>query len=877
HASIALGKRIASVRFQAKEALGDLLGIENLGELSDQAFDNVVRSTDNSSDLLRTACLNGDLSLVNLLFDLEANVSRRGPGDNAFHWLVGIDDASVPELAKRIKQGSAAADINAATNEEIQLSTEPHYFDTMPAQTTPLLWAIARDRWTLAQALLDLGARMPFNILSSKRLSGINPITWAIRYRALDCLLHLLEQNSTRVHDYINAVDEHEHSPLFYALIPDWGCRLLCASRGPDSTYTEVEDAILRALIAHGQESAIPLDQLFDHPQAAVISDLKLFETWSEKVGLSDRFFGKSKKHRPELQRTMISEAMIFGRVDIFSYMLTTRQRREQELQDAETSSTDCLLIASLAQAILDQQLLHLCVQAPMTPAVFFAHQILDICPKSVNWRDADGRTPLFEALAQDQIPLAELLVNRGADLEITDGTGCTPLGFAVARQSIVGVQYLAGLLERIGRPLTAFPRLEFDDMLNPLYWLRGSWLSTDSAVFGYRAVSCLDYLVTVNEYDPGYRRTSDHDMLIRNENSVEPGSLKLPPTLAFWHILDILLQMEPPRRKVKLSIWSSPRQRFLSSDTVRSGLWHGVKYLNEAYVRKVVKTTKFSPEYGILLDVSCQPGQRWQRYGYYDPGPFDPGPLEERSALIATYLEGQFKKDFRQQRDWDLRKGRFWPARLVARLRYGCCADTEMAEYLRWHQWRIKSAPTVMKPLEFSKNERLPPPFLWIFRTLISIIMLFWMTFVLNIWSDREIEYTASTEWSAGNQGITFVYTIIMIVQGSFGWWADLMRFLSIAKRANSSRSGDGHIEFFQIMFCIVHFVMWIFACIYLTPGGESLVQRFACSLDDPDFRYCDRYSWLAPIPKSTKTRKAIKGMAITSRLLITWAVFIQ
>ncbi|KAL8924701.1 MAG: hypothetical protein Q9208_003891 [Pyrenodesmia sp. 3 TL-2023] len=687
YASISLGKRHASVRLEAKEAFGNLLGIENLGEVSDQAFDKVVRSLDNNSNLLRTACLNGDLNLANLLFDLGAGLSRREQGDNVFHWLIGIDDASVPELAKRIQQDSAVIDINAATNQEIQLSTEPHYFGTMPAQTTPLLWAIARDRWTLAQTLLDLGATTPFNIHNSKRLSGINPITWAIQHRALDCLLRLLEQDFTRRHDYINAVDEHKHPPLFYALIPDWHCRLLCASRGPDSTYAEVENAILRALIAYGQKSAIPLDQSFDHPQAAVISDLKLFETWSENVGLDDRFFGKENIHKGEGQRTMISEAMIYGRLDIFSYMLTSLQRREQELQDVESSSTDCLRTVSLAQTILDQQLLQLCVRAPMTAGVNFAHQIIGLCPESVNWKDSDGRTPLFEALAQDQIPLAELLVDLGADLEIVDQTGCTPLGFAVARQSVAGVQYLAGRLKRLGRPMTAFPRLETEDRINPLWWLRGSWLSTKSAVFGYRSVSCLDYLATVSEDDHAHRRNTEPGILTQGINyNRHPGSLKLPPTMAFWHILDILLQMEPLRRKEKPSVWSSPQQQFLSSDAVTSGLWHGVKYLDEAYVRKVVKTTKFSPDYRTLLDISCRPGQPGA--SWRESYPWASEPLEERSVLIATYLEDQFREEFQQQRDLHFRKGKFWPAHIVARLRYLCYADAEMVAYLRWHQW---------------------------------------------------------------------------------------------------------------------------------------------------------------------------------------------
>ena len=751
HASLSCGKQIASASFEAKDAFGNILGMENLGEMSDQLFNSIIGARDKSSNLMKRACLNGDLSLVNLLLQQGADLLQGEHGDNAFHWLIMIDDTDAPDLAERIRQASAVLDINAVTNQDIQLSTEPFYFGIMPASTTPLLWAIARDRWTLVQALLDLGATMPLNIPNSNRLSGINPITWAIQHRAFDCLIHLLDQDFSRRHDYINAVDEHEHSPLFYALNSDWKCRLLCTSREPESSYVELEDNILRALIAHGQKSAVSLDLSFNQPQAAVISDLHLFQTWSETVGLNDKF---------ESQHAMISEAMRYGRVDIFSYIMATLQGREDEPQDVESSSAECLPTTFLAQAILDQELLHICVHAPMAAAgVSFALQILDLCPESIDSRNSGGQTPLFEALALDRILLAEVLVERGAQLEIVDHSGCTPLGYAVAQQSICGVQFLAGRLEKLERPLMAYPKVEFDDTLNPLYWLRGSWFSTTAPVFGYYSVSCLDYIATIPWRDPEHRSDSDRIIFVQDIGTqMHPGCLKLPLTMAFWRILDILLRFELPRKKQRPSIWSSPTQRFSSSDTVTSGLWHGVRYLNEPYVRKVVKSRKFNPEYRVLLDICCRPG--WRKRNYWRK----PEPLKKKTRILAEYLESQLREDFRRQRNLQLRTSRSLPARMLARLYYVCYADNEMAAFLRWHKWRIKNAPSVKKPLEFSEQNRLPIPFAWFFRLLVWSITLSWMAFVVKIWNDPDIEYTASTEWSAGNQGFDLVYTMLMV-----------------------------------------------------------------------------------------------------------------
>lgn len=743
HASLSCGKQIASASM-------------DLGGMSDHLFNSIIRARDKSPNFMKRACLNGDLSLVNLLLQQGADLLQGEQGDNAFHWLIGIDDMDAPDLAERIRQASAVLDINAATYHEIQLSAEPCYFGVMPGGTTPLLWAIARDRWTLVQALLDLGATMPLNIPNSKRLSGINPITWAIQHRALDCLIHLLDQDFSRRHDYINAVDEHEHSPLFYALNSDWKCRLLCTNREPESSYVELEDNILHALIAHGQKSAISLNLSFDQPQAAVISDLHLFQTWSETVGLNDIFFRKETIHGVESQRTMISEAMLYGRVDIFSYMMATLRGREDELQDVISSSAECLPTTFLAQTILDEELLHLCVHAPTAAGVSLALQILDLCPESIDSRDSDGQTPLFKALALGQILLAEVLVERGAGLEVVDNSGCTPLGYAVAQQSIGGVQYLAGQLEKLERPLMAYPKVEFDDTLNPLYWLRGSWFSTTAPVFGYYSVSCLDYIATVEWHDSEHRCDLDRSMYVQDKRThMHPGCLKLPPTMAFWRILDILLRFELPRKKQRPSIWSSSKQRFFSSDTVTSGLWHGVRYLNEPYVRKVVKSRKFNPEYRVLLDICCRPG--WRSINYWH----EPEPLEKRSRIIAGYLESQLEEDFRRQRKLQLRTSRLLPARILAKLYYVCYANNHMAAFLRWHKWRIKNAPSVKNPLEFREQNHLPIPFAWFFRLLVWSITLSWMAFVLRIWND---EYTASTEWSAGTQGFGLVYTMLMV-----------------------------------------------------------------------------------------------------------------
>lgn len=58
------------------------------------------------------------------------------------------------------------------------------------------------------------------------------------------------------------------------------------------------------------------------------------------------------------------------------------------------------------------------------------------ITEEVVNICDGEGRTPLFEAITENHLPIIKLLIDMGADINHQDRNGLTPLHFAVQNKS---------------------------------------------------------------------------------------------------------------------------------------------------------------------------------------------------------------------------------------------------------------------------------------------------------------------------------------------------------------------------------------------------------------------------------------------------------
>lgn len=75
-----------------------------------------------------------------------------------------------------------------------------------------------------------------------------------------------------------------------------------------------------------------------------------------------------------------------------------------------------------------------------------FTHVKSLITEDVVNIRDGEGRTPLFEAVIEDQLPIIKLLIEWGADINHQDRSGLTPLHFAVQNKSEDVIAFLLSI-----------------------------------------------------------------------------------------------------------------------------------------------------------------------------------------------------------------------------------------------------------------------------------------------------------------------------------------------------------------------------------------------------------------------------------------------
>jgi ankyrin repeat protein len=95
----------------------------------------------------------------------------------------------------------------------------------------------------------------------------------------------------------------------------------------------------------------------------------------------------------------------------------------------------------------VDQPLINDLQSAVGSGDVALARQVLDRQPDLVDCTDFDGWTPLHEAARDGQIPVAKLLLSRGADINATNDDGDSPADCAIR----AGDKRMADLLRRHG------------------------------------------------------------------------------------------------------------------------------------------------------------------------------------------------------------------------------------------------------------------------------------------------------------------------------------------------------------------------------------------------------------------------------------------
>ena len=234
---------------------------------------------------------------------------------------------------------------------------------------------------------------------------------------------------------------------------------------------------------------------------------------------------------------------------------------------------------------------LHLCANAPEEVVEEFAERLLREDPRALTCENKAGRQPLHEAAWSGNVRLANLLLQRGADLRARSvREWLTPLGLAIWARSLPMVEFLCRKHKELGIRLTAARYYIF---LRP------------------KNVSSLNFLLSCGwqseQWGPGF------------------GSFDYPFSDTSQKVLDILLRQYHPGRLG----FSKLARGFHAVYARESGLLQSVRTCNVVAVKKILDSRLFSPDTRTLL--------RLAYYVLFDAGHFVD---EEVRVVMVRYLE---------------------------------------------------------------------------------------------------------------------------------------------------------------------------------------------------------------------------------------------
>lgn len=366
-----------------------------------------------------------------------------GPqGDTILHWCVFFSPAIGVKIATLLmRHGCSPATVTRSECIIGNVMNTDLYRHVMPSRTTAIDWAIIVDNLEVLKVLVRAG-QGGYGI--SIESPAFTTATCAARYQRFECLRHVLESG----YDMFSR-NEDGPTPMLHAIRPNLFERIMNFSEGP---------VLSMGNIAQQQTGAFARPPVFQRE----IDIIKLLQ----KHGASLRICQESRFN-------CLHVAVGAQNAHILEYLLRSADMRDyiNEVAEEEWSSLGSAISLRNERAIklllaygahINQvsplrgySALHVCALYPRYNSARVSASLIKRSCKLINHRSKSGFTALHYAAMAGSVPLMNTLAERRAHL-LAASNSLTPLGFAIAYWSELGVEEMCKLHAKNRVPLVA-------------------------------------------------------------------------------------------------------------------------------------------------------------------------------------------------------------------------------------------------------------------------------------------------------------------------------------------------------------------------------------------------------------------------------------
>ncbi len=410
---------------------------------------------------LLVAAESGDREMMLLLLSKGADLQAKdSDGSSALHWAMNNEHQDVRDLLASkggsldIFEASALGDVGQVTR---QLKENPglvHATSKLPVeeggwsiQATPLQWAASQNQKAVAELLLANGADI--NVIGD---SGMTPLHLAAAKGHMEMTRFLLEKKAN-----VNIQSSQYWTPLGRSLeFKNKEMSELLKKYGAKEEYEEVplisavdngdEDAVSR-LLSKGADINARSNAMDCWGMTALMMAAKNGDSDTATILLEK---GADVKAKDAKGRTALMAAMERDSVEVVNMLIAKGSDVNAEDMDGSTA----LYMAACHAHPETMEVLKAAGAHPPTSLLYaVALEDIEVSRKlivdgaDVNMKDKEGNTPLIVATRNGRLEIARMLLSKGADANAKDHRQQSPL--TIAAQS--GQDKIVELLLRKG------------------------------------------------------------------------------------------------------------------------------------------------------------------------------------------------------------------------------------------------------------------------------------------------------------------------------------------------------------------------------------------------------------------------------------------